>query len=344
MKSNQQTSLKSISEKLNLSVTTVSRALNGLGEKYRISKKTIEKIKNEAEKHNFRPNQIARGLRLNKTETIGLVIPDISNPFFATIARVIENEFRKNGYSILLTDSQENSDIETESIELLLSRKVDGLVICSEGTNEQNLKEMLPKSFPVVLVDRFYKNLPYPFVGSDNKKGAFDGVSHLIEMGHKKIAFIQGIPNSYTNKERLKGYKQALKHANIDVDKDLIIGNAYSEENGYQSTKILLTERIIKPTAIFTCSNQICFGALNALEELKIKVPNKISLVTFDEQPYSSMLKVPLTTIAQDKRLIAETAVELLSKMIIDKNSLAKTKTYLPTKLIARKSVKQIKE
>ncbi len=242
MRKGRQTTLKSMADKFGISVSTVSRILSGKARQYRISKKTERKVRNEADRIGFAPDKIASALKLRKTHTFGLIIPDISNPFFAAIARHVEMEARKRDYFILLCDSQEDTQTEIDSIRLLQSRNIDGLIISPVGQIGRHLKELRDGGMPVVLVDRYFPKLNIPYVTSDNRLGAFEAVRYLIEQGHRKIACIKGLPDSSTSNDRVSGYREALKKHGLGVDASLILGDDFSEQNGYMETKILLQD------------------------------------------------------------------------------------------------------
>jgi LacI family transcriptional regulator len=334
--------LKSLAHRLGLSTTTVSRALNGKGRRYRISKKTEERIVEEAKKLNFYPNQLARGLRTNKTFTIGLIIPDISNPFFANIAHNIEVESRKLGYAVFLCDSQENTDIEIESLRLLESRNVDGLIISPVGQTCEHLKKFENSDIPIVIVDRYFPNLRLPSVASDNFHGAYNAVQHLLENGHERILCLQGLDNTTPNEMRVRGYRTSHSETNIEVDNSLIVGDRFDDRSGYVYTKQALREKK-HFSAIFALSNLIALGALRALAESRLQVPQDISIVSFDDYPYSGYLATPMTTIRQNNNAIGKTAVKLLFEQFDSQKRTEKKKlVFVPTELIVRKSVKNL--
>ena len=260
------TTLKKIGDQLGFSVSTVSRVLNGKAETYRISKKTEAIILKTAKELNFIPNQLARSLRIQKTFTIGLVIPDISNHFFSTIARSVEVEARKLNYSIMLYDSQESTIHEIDSLQHLLSRKVDGLIISPVGEDDQHLEQLNQNGMPFVVMDRQFPKLKCSKVISDNYRGALEAVEYLIDCGHKKIACIQGLLSSSVNKDRVRGFKTAHKNHNIPIDASLLVGDSFGERNGYLGAKLLLNKPI-RPTAIFALSNLISLGAIRAIHE-----------------------------------------------------------------------------
>ncbi|MBN2410913.1 LacI family DNA-binding transcriptional regulator [candidate division KSB1 bacterium] len=331
--------LKTIAHQLGISESTVSRVLNGKASKYRISKKTEEIILKTAKELNFTPNPLARSLRLNKTNTIGLVIPDISNPFFSSIARNVEQEARKLGYSIILCDTEEDTDLEKESLELLELRKVDGLIISPVGQTFNYIKRIYNNGMPIVIIDRYFPDLDIPYVTSDNYKGAFEAISYLIDNGHRSIACIQGLTHTSPNNERVRGYREALLNYHLPVDEALIVGDSFGEQNGYLETKLLLkNEKNI--TAIFSVSNLISLGALRAIYEEGLRVPEDISIISFDDQPYSDYLATPMTTVTQKNKEMGQISIKLLINQIESKIRFSSKCVILPTKLIKRKSVK----
>ncbi len=333
--------LKDIAERVGYSVSTVSRVLSGMGPNYRISKAAQEKIYEAAREMNYKVNPIARGLRLQKTMTIGLVIPDISNPFFSQIARNVEREARKNGYSIILCDSEEDTAREIRSVEILRQHKVDGLIISTVGQDANHIMNIFQKKIPMVVVDRIFPELGIPFIASDNYQGAFEAISHFIENGHKVIACIQGLLNTFPNNERVRGYIDAHNKYNLPVDKSLIVGDSYGKQNGYIEMKLLL-QRKTRPTAVFACSNLISLGILQAMFDEDLRVPEDISIISFDDQPYSNFLATPMTTVAQQSEEMGSIAVRLLLDQLNSHENYPSKSIFLSTKLIMRKSVKKI--
>ena len=334
--------IRELADSIGLSITTVSRVLNGKAEKYRISTKTKERVLLAAKEQNYIPNKIARGLKTHKTGTLGLIIPDIANPFFADIAKSIEMEARSNDLSILLCDSNENILVEKELLNLMQAHKVEGVIIAPVGTDFKHLVEVYEKGLSIVIVDRYLPGINLPYITSDNYQGAFDAISHLISMGHKDIACIQGIKDSQPNKERVKGYIDALEQNNIPVNDSFIIGENFSTENGYKQTRILFSVEQ-NPTAIFALSNLISLGVIKALSEMGLKIPDDVSLISYDEQPYSAFMGTPLTTIEQKKSEIGQLAVSVITKNIEAKTFSKKPLNMkLRTNLIIRNSVKNL--
>ncbi|HVM48331.1 MAG TPA: LacI family DNA-binding transcriptional regulator [Candidatus Acidoferrum sp.] len=336
-----QPTLQRIAEQSGLSVTTISRVLSGQASRYRISKQTETLVRKLAKEAAFIPNQLARGLRLKKTLTIGLVIPDISNPFFAGIAHQVILGTRKHGYSVILCDSQDDTELEVQSLALLQSRSVEGVVLCPAGQTGEHLAGFVGGRLPIVLVDRFFSHLPLPYVSSDNVSGARQATEHLITNGHRRIACLQGLRGTSPNESRVRGYKEALARHHLPIEPGLIVGDSFTEQSGYIETKLLLrTEPGVK--AILALSNVNGLGAIRALTEEKRRIPDDVSIISFDDTPYFSYLATPLTAVAQANSEMGEVAVKLLFDQIQSPHRQTKGGILLPTSLVIRESVKRL--
>ncbi len=329
--------LKDLSKELGFSTSTISRVLNGKGDDYRISKDTQDIIKKAAQDNNFTPNQTARGLRLQKSFTIGLVIPDISNPFFSSIARALENECRKSGYSIILCDSEDQTKLEIDTINILKNRNLDGIIVCPVGIQGKHLID-ISETLPIVIIDRYFPNLKLKYVSSNNYQGAFDATIYLSEKGHENIGCIQGIVGTSPNDERIRGYRDALIKKNIKIDESNIVGGNYDIQTGYIETKLLLAKKN-PPTAIFAFSNTISLGALKALKEEKKRIPEDVSIISFDDHPYSDFLETPISSITQQNELMGKIAAKLLLDQINGTGNYEQDGILLPTNFTKRKSV-----
>ncbi len=333
--------LKLLADELGLSTCTVSRVLNGKGQQYRIAKRTQKRVVEHARQRGFSPNLVARGLRMKKTHTVGLVLPDLSNPFFAKIARSVAEETHKNKYTLEVCDSQDSTDLEIDALRLLRDRQVDGLILGPVGNESEHLVSLTSGSQPVILVDRYFSDLKLPYVTSDNFGAGEMATRHLLRYGHRKIACAQGLPNTVTNVRRLEGFRHAMRAHKARIVKKMIIGNAFTRESGYQATRMLL-EQNCDFTALLAFSNQIALGALRALSEAGVEVPQDVSLVAFDSIEGVEFFATPLTTVAQPVREIGARAASMLFDGILDRVDHTDEHLLLPTKLISRKSVKRI--
>lgn len=300
--------LLTISQRTGYSISTVSRVLSGKGRAYRISQKTIDLVTEIAKSCNYRPDMIAQSLRTNKTNTIGLMVPNIENPFFANLAGVIINQFKKCGYNIILVDTMESAENEAEALNSFVSRRVDGVVAVPVSSDPSNLEE-ISKIIPVFLIDRYFKETHLPYVCTDNYYGAYMATEHLIKKGYKNILAVQGVQSSMPNKERVRGYLQASEDYAETGVRHRMEGNSFSVENGYSVTKEALTSDD-RPDAIFTFSTTILLGAINAVRDAGLKIPDDIAVISFDNNKFLDFLDPPITRIAQ--------SVEMIGKLVLD--------------------------
>lgn len=343
MRQNTSITLKRIADELGVSVTTVSRALGGEARRYRIGRETEQKVRELARSLGFAPNHLARSLRLKKTATVGLVIPDVSNPFFAGIARQIALGAGQYQYSIIVCDSQDNENREIESLDLLRARGVEGIVLCPVGRSAEHLAAFENGQLPIVLVDRYFPGLRLPYVASDNFAGAKEATNHLIENGHRRIVCLQGLRGTSPNENRVAGYRAALLDRQMPIDEALIAGDSFGEENGYVTTKLLLRSAG-GFTAIFAMSNLISLGVIRALAEEGVRIPDDVSLVSFDDQPYSAYLASPMTVVSQRSAEMGKIAVKMLFDRIQSPEHAVEGGILLPTSLVVRESVRKLNQ
>ncbi len=329
--------LNDIAERAGVSTSTVSRVLNDKAEKYRIGVETKARVLDAAKELNYRPNQVARGLRLSKTNTVGIIAPDVSNPFFAYIIKRVQNLAHNLGYSVVVCNTDENLEQEVEHVNVLYRNRVDGLIAMPVGQEYDHYVEWFNKGRPLVLLDRCFDTFDASSVVVDNYAGSSEAVEHLIENDHGRIAIIQGLPGTYTNNERLRGYRDTLEKNGLPFDENLVVGGDFREENGYMETKLLLTSPD-PPTAIFATSDLITLGALKAITEEGLEIPADISLIMFDDFDFAPYLKCPITAVRQPKEMMGEMAVKLLAEELRGERKTGK-RVVLKTQLIMRQSV-----
>lgn len=330
--------LVSIAERTGFSVSTVSRVLSGKAAKYRISDKTIALIAQEARRCNFTPSLLAKGLRTNRTDTLGLLIPSIDNPYFAHIASIIVQEARTRGYKVILIDTSEDEQNEQEGVRSLISRKVDGILIAPAGGDPAFL-ESVAQQTPVVCIDRCFAETSLPYVVTDNFRGGREATQYLIDHGHERILCIQGVRHSMPSAERVAGYRQALAENGIK-QRAQVAGDGFSIRNGYEQTLRALHLRQ-RPTAIFALSNTILLGALKAIRELRLRIPDDISVLSFDNYEYLDYLDPSVTRISQPSAEIGAQAMEILLRRINGDAPQAVQLRLAPT-LVACRSVKRL--
>ena len=260
--------LQHVAQVAGVSRSTASRALSGKARQYRISEHTERVILQTAKGLGFQGNHVARSLRNQRTDLIGLLVPDASNPFFAAIARTATIYAEQQGISMLLADSHDSIDHEKNLLTHLQSRQVEGLIICPIGDSSSHLRLLARTRANVVLVDRWFSDLQLTTVTSENERGAYVATSAMIEQGHRYIGCLQGRPGTSANDERLLGLKHALRARHIKLDEQFIRGDDFSEISGYRSTCELL-ETHPEITALFALSNQNALGRSAHLRSAK---------------------------------------------------------------------------
>lgn len=334
----QKVSITDIANKTGLSITTVSRVLSGKAQKYRIGKKSQQKIKDVAEELNYIPNHFAANLKSGRSRTVAIIVPSLTNPFFAGIASEINAEVRRFDYITIIGDSDESFEIEKLELQQMMSRNIEGLIIVPCGNHWEHIKKLHDQGLPVVCIDRYFEELDIPYVSTDNYEGAYIATKYLIENGHSVITCIQGIQQSTPNRLRVKGFKDALEEEGIISY--IVVGDDFSVQNGYLETKLLLQQKQI-PTAIFALSNTIALGCVKAIKEKNIRIPEDISLITFDEHPYLDYLETPITCIAQPVSDISKIAIKFLFSRI-NNNEDNINQVLLKPEMKLKKSVRRI--
>jgi LacI family transcriptional regulator len=326
--------IKDIAKEANVSVTTVSRVLNG---KPDVSEETKNKIQRIIRIMGYQPNGIARGLVLQKTYTIGLIIPDISNPFFPEVARGIEDKAKETGYSVIFCNTDNHSEWERDSINLLKSKQVDGIILSLSMANSGILKQLEKEGFPVVQIDRLVSDSNYPAVIVDNVLSAFNAVNYLIKQGHTRIAHLTGALSTRTGQDRLEGYKKALLENGIGFNEKWILEGDYSKEAGYLQAKCLL-KQADRPTALFAANDLMAIGAYEAIYDQGLSIPDEISIVGHDDIDIASLVRPGLTTMRQPKYKIGQRAAQILINMVEKSEILTGKKVILQTELVERNS------
>lgn len=329
-------SIKDIAEKAGVSIALVSYVLN---DKFvnRINKETAKKIKEIAAELNYKPNKIAQSLKSNKTNTIALLVADIANPFTSQVARIIEDETSRRGYMLLIGSSDENEEKLKQLIDLFQKRQVDGFIIAPVENSESIINNLVETKAPVVLIDRPIDNMEIDSIVTNNFEISYQAVNYLINKGKKNIAIFSYKKNLENLKNRVEGYKKALKDSKIYLDSEKII---YIEESKTQSEvyKAIDELNLMTTDALFFTSNKLAIAALKKLSTLDIKIPEELALVTFDESEAFDIFRVPLTHIKQPIKKISKKAVELLIEKIENTNLLQQQIVY-NSEIIIGKSV-----
>ncbi len=336
------TTIKTIAQVTSLSLTTVSRVLNGSAKKYRISEETQKLVLKAAAKLNYAPNRAAVSLRLKRSFSVGLVIPTLSNPYFADVASMVSHALRAKGYSVVLMDCDEDENSEVEAVRLLVAQNIEGVIIIPSGAASAHIDTLLQRKIPVISIDRYHEDIPVSYVATHHYEGAYDITKYLLQAGHKRIACLQGSNSVVSNNLRVKGYTDAMKAAGCSVFS--VAGNSFTSESGYIETKLLLQKKD-RPTAIFALSDTILLGALKALEEDDVRVPEDMSVVTFDNSSYLDFLACPITSVAQPVNDIANISIKILLEQIeahLKGTEVQQMKLLINPSVVYRKSVKKI--
>jgi LacI family transcriptional regulator len=320
------TTIKDVAQEAGVSITTVSHVIN---ETRYVSEELTEKVYEAMRALNYRPNIIARSLRSGRTKTIGLVVPDISNPFFADFSRRIEDKGFEHGYNVILCNTDENPAKEEMYVNVLISKQVDGLIFFSSGTSKSFKNTVTLGDVPVVVTDREPEITNSDVVLIDNHAGGYMATSYLISLGHRRIACISGPSPIRPSAHRVEGYRSALKEASIAFDQDLVRNGDFRSSSGDKEMKVLL-KLPDPPTAVFACNDMMALGAMRAIKEANLNIPEDISVVGFDNTPISSLVYPQLTTISQPIKEMADLAVELLIEKMNIKEEQKRQKEISP--------------
>jgi LacI family transcriptional regulator/LacI family repressor for deo operon, udp, cdd, tsx, nupC, and nupG len=328
-------SLQEVARRAKVSIATVSRVLNKSDKVVPETRATVEKALRDL---GYRPSRVARRLRMKdgRAHLVGLIIPDIQNPFYAEIARGVEDAAYAAEYALLLCNSDESPDKEQFYLDVMRSESVDGIVLPPFEETDTAVADIIQTGMPVVCVDRSLSKVKTDLVEVDNYRGAFEAVAHLIEKGHRSIGLIEGRTQVSTSRERRRGYLDALGEAGITPRKELMREGDFRQESGRVLATELLTLRK-PPTALFALNNLMTIGALNAVHQRNLRVPQDLAIVGFDDLPWAEALDPPLTVVRQPAYEVGKHAMELLLKRIMEPTRPPVTIRLLP-QLIVRRS------
>ncbi|MEN8192568.1 MAG: LacI family DNA-binding transcriptional regulator [Bacteroidota bacterium] len=333
--------LKDVANRAGVHPSTVSRVLRKQ-ENLKILESTRKRIFEAVEELNYHPDFTARALRMKKSFTIGLIVPDIGNPFFSRIARTIEQLGFEKGYTVIVCNTDEDQEKENLYVTHLLSRGVDGMIMVPTQDSDEQVRKIMHKNIPLVLIDRIFDDVETNAVISNNVESAFTAVKHLADLGHKKVAFLRGRHNIYTMKKRFEGYIKAVKEFGLIESDSLIVGDGFSFEDGYNSTKILL-ECPTPPTGLLLTGNLITVGAISAILEKGLSIPDDISVIAFADSIFAPYLIQPLTAISHPLFEIGSKAFDLLLDNIEADNELPSNQIVVNTQFDIRKTTGKVK-
>lgn len=318
-----------------VSAMTVSQVVNGRGG---VDMETRRRVEEAIQALDYVPNWIARGLISQKTQTIGLIVPDVVNPFFAPVVRGAESAARKAGYRVLLCNSEGDLRLEREYIEDLVAHRVEGLMLApASDRSRSSILSLLRGGFPLVLIDRALPDADCDLIVSDNANGARRLIEHLIGIGHREIAHVTDAEDTSTGRERLRGYRDALDAAGIPFQSELVVRTTVDRIGGYRAAQEIL-RRDPLPTAIFAVNNMTAVGTMEALRERGLSVPRDMGLVCFDDVEHLAVLSPFLTVIDQPAETFGSLGAQLLLERMTGKASSRPRRVILQTDLIVRKS------
>lgn len=335
------TSLNDIAQQLGVSKTLVSLVLNGKAKEQRISDEVCKKVIELAKELNYRPNQIAKGLRTGKTNTIGLIIADIANPFFGKLGREIEREAALHGYRVMFCSSDEKAENSRQQIEMLQQGQVDGFIISPPAGSESQISSLEKSKTPYVLVDRYFPEIDSNYIVVDNFQAAWEGTMHLVTFGFKRIACVTLSARLVNMTQRVDGYKKALLDSGMNVSDELIkiLPFSHEKDDVFQAVKELISIQNNPVDAILFTTSKIGVMGLECIHSLDLKIPDDIAVVSFDDPDAYKISQPPVSAIAQPLKEIGSQAVKvLLGIMNNRKNKPATQNIILKTNFIARKS------
>ncbi len=297
-----------VAKRANVSISTVSRVLN---KNYPVSDEVKERVLQAISELNYQPNAVARSLKKQKTNMIGVVVADISNPFFMQIAKGIESVVGPEKYNLIFCSTDENPSKEHALLRLLSEKRVDGIILASCNTDSSYINQLAEKNFPIILIDRKVPNCSADVIVEDNFSSAYKLTKYLIQMGHKKIGIVNGLLKVSSGAERFAGYKKALEDDDIKLRDDYILQGNFKRLDAYNAARqLILNNKNDLPTAIFAANNLMAEGIMVALREFGLKIPEDISLVSFGDISTPDLIDPRLTVISQNTFAIGQKAGE----------------------------------
>jgi len=326
--------MKDVARRAGVSVATVSHVIN---ETRYVTEELRIKVLEAMEELSYHPNVLARSLRQGVTHTIGLVVPDNSNPFFAEMARAAETIGFQNGYSVILCNSDKNVERETTYVQVLIAKQVDGIIFIATGSNVSNLHELTKLGIPVVVADRDIPQTLADVVLVNNEQGGYEATRYLLSLGHRRIAALAFPMIPSASIERVRGYKRALNEAGIPFRDEWIVYGTDSYSGGEAAMTHLL--RLPEPpTAVFAYNDVMAIGAYRAIHRAGLQIPRDMSIVGFDNIGLASAVVPALTTVAQPIADLAARSMQLLLERIRDKTNRPGQRVILDTALMVRES------
>lgn len=334
------TTIHDIASKLNMSASTVSRALNDY---YRISKKTRELVKETAIEMNYKPNQLASNLRTGKGKMLGVIVPRINRHFFSHAIAGMEAITNPAGYNLIICQTNEDFEIEKQSLQTLLNNRIDGIMMSlSSGTkDEDHILAAIKEKVPIVFFDRTLRSKEVDHVINDNFSGGYEVTKHLIEQGYRKIFHFSGPLHINVYNLRFQGYKQAMNDAGLDVTNDMVFEDILTRDRGEELTEKLISTANI-PDAIFSASDFSALSALLVFKNHGIKIPSEVGIAGFANEPFTEIVEPGITTLEQHSEEIGRSVARMLINRLENEseNEQACTLSFKPQLIIRESSMK----
>ena len=336
-KAKKRANIRDVARLARVAPITVSRVVNNSGA---ISSETRLRVEAAIQELNYIPNTLSQSLRYQKTNMIALIVTDITNPFWTTMVRGVEDACSEHNLSVIVCNTDEKQAKLDNYIHLLLQRQIDGLIIVPTGGYDgQMLDNLATSRVPSILLDRILPNRrDLTVVRSDSITGSYLLTKHLFKLGHRRIMMLSGSEDVSTGVERAEGYRRAIRDMGLPLQEGLIRFGKFTQQSGYEMTVDMLKRIKPRPTAIVTANNFIAFGAQRALEEYRLRIPNDISLATFDDLPVQINPKPFLTSIVQNPYRMGQEAVQRLTALLEDGEDVDSEDIILPVELIIRES------
>ncbi len=333
------TTMRDVAQRANVSLATVSHVINGT--RY-VSPELAERVHTAMAELAYQPNRIARSLRTRRSHSIALIISDITNPFFAHVVRGAEDAASARGFSVVVSNTDEDEKKEAKAVQVVIGSQHDGVVIASTGMAQNEFERLRKAKVPLVLLDRRLPSVKADHMLSNNEPAAFEATEYLIQNGHRRIGIILGRKGIATSEERLEGFRNALRKYDIPSNPAYEGRGHYRVDGGRQACTELLMQ-VPRPTAIFAVNNRMTIGVLQALVENNVRCPDDVSVVGFDDFDMLSLVNPPMTTVAQQPYELGRGAVEMLLNRIEGDTHAPPREVRLSCELIVRGSVRSIK-
>jgi LacI family transcriptional regulator len=326
--------IRDVAKRAAVAPTTVSRVVNNSGY---VSKETRKRVEAAIAELGYVPNTLARSLRFKKTNTLALVLPDITNPFWTTVARGVEDAASDRGFNVILCNTDESESKQAKYLTVLLQKQIDGIVLAPARSTAEPVESIQKQGVPVVVLDRRVPCTQVDTVRGDSVRGAYRLVRLLLTLGHRRIAILTGPQGVSTAVDRVAGYRQALVETGLDTDVELVYYGEFTQASGYEMTQHVLTATP-RPTALFAANNFIAIGSLRALRDAGLQMPEDMALVSFDDLPQAFVIDPFLTVAAQPAYEMGHKATELLLARLSGLAPLEYQEIVLPTETIVRRS------